>query len=168
MIEVKAPNHYARNDLNWIKNVYVFLGGSIEMGAAELWQDELAKAFKDVPNVIFLNPRRDDWDSSWAQDPTPGTDFHEQVSWEMDGQEFADVCVYYFADGTKSPITLLELGAYGGGNNTIVRCTPNFWRHGNVAMFAQRYGCTLVETLEDVIEELTVAIANSKRFKGIE
>ena len=168
MIEYKAPQSYDTSNEAWIKNIYVFLGGSIEMGTAELWQNKVVEAFKDVPNVVFLNPRRDDWDSSWVQDPTPGTKFYEQVDWEMSSQEFADIHIYYFADGTKSPITLLELGAYGCGSHTIVRCTPNFWRYGNVAMFSNRHGCTATETMEQVIEALAREIEYEKRFKGIE
>lgn len=167
MIEYKAPQYIDTSNAAWAKNVYVFLGGSIEMGTAEQWQDIIVQAFKDVPNVVFLNPRRDDWDSTWTQDPTPGTQFHEQVTWEMDAQEFSDILIYYFADDTKSPITLLELGAYGGGDQTIVRCTPKFWRYGNVAMFSNRYGCTPTDTIEDVIRELHIEIEKSKRFKGI-
>lgn len=162
MIEYKAPQDYKHSS----ENVYVFLGGSIEMGAAELWQDMVVEAFKDVPNVVFLNPRRDDWDSSWVQDPTPGTQFREQVDWEMEAQEVADIRLYYFADGTMSPITLLELGAYC--NDAIVRCTPNFWRHGNVAAFCDRYEITLVEHLESMLAELSVRIHREKQFKQID
>ena len=166
MIEYKAPRQYDTSNEAWIKNIYVFLGGSIEMGAAELWQDKVIEAFKDVPNVIFLNPRRDDWVSYWAQDPTPGTQFRKQVDWEMEAQEFADIRLYYFADGTMSPITLLELGAYAGAS--IVRCTPKFWRYGNVAAFCDRYNVTMVEDFESMMAELELWIDKEKDFKGIE
>lgn len=165
-MEYKAPQPYPNTDLDWVKNIYVFLGGSIEMGAAELWQDKVVAAFKDDPHVIFLNPRRDDWDSSWIQDPTPGTQFHEQVTWELDGQDIADIHLYYFDDNTKSPITLLELGSYGG-TSSIVRCTPNFWRYGNVAVYCDRVGATLVDSTDSMIGELDLWIHKEKEYKGI-
>ena len=49
------------------KEQSLFLAGSIEMGKAELWQDRITEQFKDAENVVILNPRRDDWDGSWAQ-----------------------------------------------------------------------------------------------------
>lgn len=165
MKEYKATQKYPTDDVSWSKNIYIFLGGSIEMGAAEKWQDRLVEEFSDVPNIVFLNPRRDDWDSSWDQDPTPGTQFREQVDWEMESQELADICIYYFADNTKSPITLLELGAYSG--QSIVRCTPNFWRHGNVAAFCDRYGIPIVDDFESMVVALKDKIAREKAFKGI-
>jgi hypothetical protein len=70
---IKAPEEHKVDD-----RLTIFLGGSIDMGAAELWQDRL------VRDLVILNPRRDDWDSSWVQDPTPGTQFYKQVAWELD------------------------------------------------------------------------------------
>ncbi len=61
----KAPEKYPEND------TIVFLGGSIEMGKAIDWQTEYANRLKNVDNLTVLNPRRDDWDSSWIQDTTP-------------------------------------------------------------------------------------------------
>ena len=153
MIVVTAPQPYTPT----IGHRTVFVGGSIEMGAAELWQDKLATSLsKFDDNVVLLNPRRDDWDSSWLQDPTYGTNFHTQVSWEMDSQEDSDFLIYYFDPATKSPITLLELGTYGVSNaeNTIVCCPPDFYRYGNVAMLCARYNITLVESFPRLVREV--------------
>ena len=127
------------------------------MNTAELWQERLATALGGYPDtVILLNPRRDDWDSSWEQDPTPGTQFHEQVSWELDMQDMANTLVYYFDPNTKSPITLLELGAYGysDARHVVVCCPKEFWRYGNVAVFCDKYDITLVHTFEELVIEL--------------
>jgi hypothetical protein len=135
----------------------IFLGGSIEMNTAEKWQDRLARELSYCnDNLVLLNPRRDDWDSSWVQDPTPGTQFHKQVTWELDYQDDADVCVYYFDPSTKSPITLLELGCYGCLNPDIVVvcCPTSFWRYGNVAMFCARHNITLVHSFDELVTEL--------------
>ena len=148
--EIKAPNQYEFRPQDFT----IFLGGSIEMGAAEMWQDRLVKDLSHHENLVLLNPRRDDWDSTWVQDPTEGTQFYEQVAWEMDMQEQADVHVYYFAKDTKSPITLLELGQYGNSESTVVCCPKEFWRYGNVKMLCDRYDIELVETYEDMLQFL--------------
>lgn len=150
---VKAPDRYPEVT----NHVKVFLGGSIEMGKAEDWQTRLTKDLSQNKDVMILNPRRDDWDSSWKQDPTPGTQFHEQVTWEMDAQDASDVIVYYFADETQSPITLLELGMYArthatGEKHIVVRCSPKFWRHGNVKVVCDKYGIPCVETYEEMLD----------------
>lgn len=149
MIEVKAPNPYSDNIIT------IFLGGSIEMGIAEPWQQKLVDNFKNH-DILFLNPRRTDWDSSWEQNAIEGTPFYEQVKWELDGQDNSDFIVYYFDPNTKSPITLLELGSYGTSNshNVIVCCPDGFWRKGNVEMFCKKHNITLVNTFTDLVTEL--------------
>lgn len=146
----------------------IFLGGSIEMGAAENWQSKLEEALSSYDDdLVLYNPRRDDWDSSWPQDPTPGTNFHEQVVWELDHQESSDLDVYYFDPNTKSPITLMELGAYGMAipRSTIVCCPPSFYRYGNVKVFCDYYDITLVETLTDFIEQIKIRL--DKVYYGV-
>ncbi|MEP7127198.1 MAG: nucleoside 2-deoxyribosyltransferase domain-containing protein, partial [Byssovorax sp.] len=69
--------------------VAVFLAGSIEMGAAVDWQAAITALLADLA-IVILNPRRDDWDSSWRQsidDPR----FRGQVEWELDGLDRASV-----------------------------------------------------------------------------
>ena len=154
MIEVKATGAY---DLE-SPAIRIFLGGSIDMGAAENWQERLSKDLSDYSDddLVLLNPRRDDWDSSWVQDPTPGTQFHEQVSWELEAQENADASIYYFAADSKSPITLLELGLFYEGS--VVCCPKEFYRYGNVKMVCDRNGVLMVETYDELLEILRATI----------
>ena len=49
-------------------NHMVFLAGSIEMDTAENWQTKLSEKLETIDNLTILNPRRDNWDSSWKQD----------------------------------------------------------------------------------------------------
>lgn len=148
MLHIKAPDYSYGNHFGFT----IFLGGSIEMDKAEHWQDRLANGLADE-DVLLLNPRRDDWDSSWVQDPTPGTQFHTQVTWELNAQDSADLLVYYFDPATVSPITLLELGAYGGSEPeaVVVCCPPSYFRYGNVAIFCERYGIELVHSYEELL-----------------
>jgi len=151
---VKAPEDYDDGTA-----VCVFLGGSIDMGSAEDWQTKLSNDLSDYSDedLILLNPRRDDWDSSWSQVPTPGTQFYEQVDWELARQEEAELLVYYFAADSKSPITLLELGVFGD-EKTVVCCPKEFYRYGNVKMVCDRYNIRMVETYEDMLSVLRTEI----------
>jgi len=156
MREVKAPARYKKQP----GEISVFLAGSIEMGTAVDWQRELTRQLADIKNLLILNPRRDDWDSSWIQS-IDNPQFREQVEWELKSQENADIIVFYFAPGTKSPITLLELGLFIK-KNVLVCCPEGYWRKGNVDIVCNRYGAELTNTLEGLIAELR------KRIKDLE
>ena len=132
----------------------VFLAGSIEMGKATLWQPEVVAAVKDL-SVAILNPRRDDWDSSWKQrasDPK----FHEQVKWELDGLEAVDVVALYFEPGTQSMISLQELGLLAGTRpeHVVVCCPDGYCRKGNVEMTVERYNMCMVNTRDEMVAEV--------------
>ena len=115
-IEVQAPNEVVLDT----EYVNIFLAGSIEMGVAEKWQEKVIAALSDKP-IRFLNPRRDDWDSSWSQDINNDA-FVEQVVWELTSLEMAQIVIMYFDPNTKSPISLLELGLHAKEQKLIVLC----------------------------------------------
>lgn len=145
---VKAPNEFDEF------NTLIFLAGSIEMGTAINWQDELVSHFQNS-DITFLNPRRDDWDSSWTQS-IDNEQFQEQVLWELSGIENSDLVVFVFDPNTKSPITLLELGLVAGmGQQAIVYCPDPFWRKGNVDIVSSVYDLNVVDSLEDLITYIT-------------
>jgi hypothetical protein len=158
---VKSPGQYSKTSH---KDIAIFLGGSIEMGKAEHWQKTMANELVDIENLLILDPRRDDWDSSWIQDPTPGTKFYEQVKWELDAQDDADLIVYYFCAGTQSPITLLELGLYADSQKPIIVCCPKeFWRYGNVKMVCDRYGIQVFDSFNELIDNVKTKIKILKK-----
>jgi hypothetical protein len=147
MKEIKAPT---RIDLS--QEFSIFLAGSIEMGKAENWQERIAREF-EMWNVTLLNPRRDDWDSSWEQ-KKENQQFNEQVTWELDHMELANLVIFYFDPKTKSPITLLELGlnAERDHPSTVIVCCPDgFWRKGNIEVVCEHYGLSLVDNIDDLI-----------------
>ena len=106
--------------------VKVFLAGSIEMGSAEDWQSSLVEKFEDLAFLTLYNPRRDDWNSDWHAD---SREMIEQVNWEMNKLEDSDIIFMYFSPGTKSPISLLELGLHAA-SNIIVCCQLPFFTDG--------------------------------------
>jgi hypothetical protein len=136
----------------------VFLSGSIELGTAIDWQSQFEQELASS-NVIILNPRRNEWDSSWKQS-IDNAQFRGQVEWELEGQERADVIAMYFAPETKSPITLLELGLFSRSGKVIVCCPDGFWRKGNIDIVCNRYGIRTVEKLADLIDAVKKAIIN--------
>jgi hypothetical protein len=147
-IEVQAPNEVVLDT----EYVNVFLAGSIEMGVAEHWQKRVIDALSDKP-IRFLNPRRDDWDSSWTQD-IHNDQFVEQVVWELTSLEQSDFVIMYFDPKTKSPISLLELGLHAKEQKLIVLCPEGFWRKGNVDVVCEYYGINQVDTFDELIEFL--------------
>jgi hypothetical protein len=130
----------------------VFLAGSIEMGTAENWQDAVANSLATT-DLIVLNPRREQWDSSWEQTIT-NPNFRAQVEWELEAQEKAAMIVMYFAPSTKAPITLLELGLFAQSRKLTVCCPNGFWRKGNVEVVCDRYQIPMVDNLAALIETI--------------
>ena len=127
----------------------VFLAGSIEMGAAEDWQAAITARLADL-DVVILNPRRDDWDSSWRQS-IDDERFRGQVEWELSGLDRATIIAMWFAPETRAPITLLELGLHAHTGKLIVGCPPGFWRKGNVEIVCARFGIPLVASFEEFV-----------------
>lgn len=131
----------------------IFLAGSIDMGKAEDWQTKLTNDLSDFKGLAIFNPRRDDWDSSWEQS-IENEKFNEQVTWEMDHLDAADVVVVYFDPKGQAPITLLELGLHARDRKMIICCPDGYWRKGNVEMVADRFNLPLVDNYDDLLEAL--------------
>jgi hypothetical protein len=156
---IKAPTRpYIHKDL-----VRIFLAGSIEEGTADDWQQTIIDSLVGVSPVVILNPRRDNWDASIKQDINNPI-FYEQVTWELDMLESADIIVVYFDPTTKSPISLLELGLFADDiDKFIICCCPDgFWRKGNVDIVCQRCGIPVFTNLETLLVELKVRIESIK------
>jgi hypothetical protein len=142
----------SRNKLSY-SNYTLFLAGSIDMGAATEWQKQVIDGLADKDIVIY-NPRRNDWDSSWVQSPE-NAQFYQQVTWELDHMDKADIICYVFDPNGKAPITLLELGLHAADHNEwkeiVVCCPEGFWRRGNVQMICQRHNIPMVDSVDEVI-----------------
>jgi hypothetical protein len=158
VLQIKAPGE--------VDGAYVpkiFLAGSIDMGSAPNWQEQVVERLKQATpalTVIAYNPRRNDWDSSWEQSVN-NPQFLEQVTWELDHIDASDIVFFYFAPGSHSPITLLELGLCLGkgrrNHDMIVVCPEGYERKGNVDIT-----CALnyVEVFDNMDEGLTALISS--------
>jgi hypothetical protein len=156
---IKPPAPLELTPAEWA----IFLSGSIEMGVASNWQADFEQALRDTDAVI-LNPRRDEWDDSWEQ-RIENPQFQAQVEWELAGMERAEVIVVCFVAGTKSPITLLELGLFARSGKLIVYCPEGYWRKGNVDVVCRRYGVKTVNSFEELVET-TAAVRQKPRGPG--
>lgn len=125
---------------------HAFLGGTIEMGQSVDWQLDMGKFFLEQDCHVF-NPRRPDWDSSWKQEYS-NPQFAQQVNWELDCLDVADIILLYFVPDTKSPISLLELGLYADSKKLWVVCPEGFWRKGNVDIVCARKNIPLFDSLD--------------------
>jgi len=145
---IKPPHSISENHQR--KNA-VFLAGSIEMGKAEDWQQKLEIYFEQLDDYTVLNPRRDDWDSSWKQS-IDNPLFKEQVSWELEGLEKATAIIMYLSPETKAPISLLELGLHADSKKMLVCCPQGYWRKGNVEIVCERYSIPFYEQMDQLLK----------------
>lgn len=153
MERIKAPEKWQKEAYEKGQKRYLFIAGSIEMGKASEWQNELCEMLADLEKLVVLDPRRDNWDSSWEQ-TVDNPNFLEQVTWELDSLEGADIVSFYFDPDTKSPITLLELGLSAKNVHCVVCCPPGFYRRGNVEIVCNRESIVLVGTLEELSKKI--------------
>jgi len=120
------------------------------MGKAVEWQKDFIAALSDKP-IQFLNPRRDDWDSSWGQ-TMDDSNFVEQVQWELDSMEKSHMIVMVFDSNTLSPISMLELGLHAKEQKLMVVCPDGFWKKGNIDVTCEFYGINQFNTMDELIE----------------
>ncbi|KAM5534633.1 hypothetical protein V8D89_011645 [Ganoderma adspersum] len=154
MANMQAKIYNAPERITSILGRSVFLAGSI----VDNWQDEIVLRLEHLPITIF-NPLRRDWDSTWVvrkSDPR----FYEQVRWELDAQERADVITVYLHPSTPSPISLLELGLSSRTGKVVVCCPDGFGWKGNVEVVCERYGIPLVGTFEEFVDRVIERVHN--------
>ena len=137
----------------------VFFAGTIDNGESDDWQKELYcnVAMHDnlvitmgenyvTPeklNITIFNPRRDEWNPEFSNE-----DVIEQIKWEQEKLDEADLIVMVLRDDSKSPISLLELGLYGPGGKMIVFCSDKFYRYNNVKLTCEKYLIPFEETTD--------------------
>jgi len=130
----------------------VFLAGSIDMGDAIDWQQEVYQSLQFIDCVV-LNPRRDDWDKSWKQEKD-NPQFREQVEWELKGMEQSNLIAMCLTKKSKAPISLLELGIHAAEGKMIVCCPEGFYRKGNVDIVCEKYGVPVLSSYTDFQNEV--------------
>ena len=151
---IQPPTHLSTLSLDRA----VFLAGSIDLGKSVDWQAELALSLADCPGIL-LNPRREQWDSSWLAEAS-FPPFREQVEWELAAMEAAGMIAFYFAPQSQAPVTLLELGLAAQERKAVVCCPPGYWRKGNVDVVCEHYNIPMVAALEDLGREIRAYLSS--------
>jgi hypothetical protein len=131
------------------------------MGKATHWQKQLEDEFAAREDIVLYNPRRESWDSSWTQDIS-NAQFKEQVEWELNAMEAADLIIMYFAPETQAPVTLLEFGLFARTKKLIVCCPDGFWRKGNIDIVCLRYGVQQVNTIQEMVQSIYLKSDNKQ------
>lgn len=127
----------------------VFLAGTTSKVDATDWRETLSALLSDHRITIY-NPYRADWDSTWREDIN-FPPYREQVKWELEKQEQADIVVVYFHPATQAPISLLELGLCARQpGKAIVYCPEGYWKRGNVQMVCEKFGIEIVDSIEEL------------------
>ncbi|KAF2844613.1 hypothetical protein T440DRAFT_473246, partial [Plenodomus tracheiphilus IPT5] len=130
----------------------VFTAGSIEMGAAVNWQRLMVTQLSHLP-ITVCNPRKGKWDQSITQQATDKF-FKQQVDWELDALEQADVICFFFDTETKTPVSLFELGLWSASDKVVVCCGEKYWKAGNVQLTIK---CVeKFEQLVPLVEEMLI------------
>ncbi|CAG5188979.1 uncharacterized protein ALTATR162_LOCUS12075 [Alternaria atra] len=130
----------------------VFTAGSIEMGGAVNWQPLMATLLHHLP-ITVCNPRKGEWDKNITQQAKDEF-FKQQVDWERDALEQADVICFFFDTETKSPVSLLELGRWAASDKVVVCCGDEYWKSGNVHLACEHDGITYVKEFEKLVPEV--------------
>ena len=144
------PHEEAVETANISGRTTVFLAGTIDMGRSIDWQARADSLFSALPagDYMLFNPRQEHWDAS-----KPG-EMDYQVNWELDHLEKADWIIMNFLPGSRSPITLLELGLHARSGRLMVICPPGFYRYDNVRITCARYGVPMLGSLEDAVRHI--------------
>jgi Nucleoside 2-deoxyribosyltransferase like len=147
------------------QNLSIFLAGTIDMGQSTDWQQLLIDTLEINiigKEITVFNPRRKDWDSTWKQEIT-NPQFNEQVNWELDALEQADIVVMFLEAHSKSPVSMIEFGLYAGSGKLSVCCEEGFWRKGNIDIVCKRQSIPLVTTLKELTAALIRLINNHQK-----
>ncbi|KAF4972768.1 hypothetical protein FSARC_738 [Fusarium sarcochroum] len=144
-------------------NTTIFLAGITTNTGEPDWRETLAEKLKDYPVTIF-NPNRPDWDSTWKENFSDKR-WEEQVWWELDMQEAADIVVFFFHKSTDAPISLMELGlAVKAKSKKVIVCAQDeYKKRGNVEAVCRRFDAKLTSTEEELRHVLLATLDGLQR-----
>lgn len=155
----------------------IFLAG-ITSPPDAAWRLELIEELAHLRHVTIADPTRPDWDDTWVEDASFAP-FADQVRWELDLQDRADVLVVNFGglldaascegrtgggaaigELPKAPISLLELGIRAGsGRRCMVVCRDGYWKKGNVQLVCERYGIKMFPSVHALAKALETELS---------
>jgi|TARA_R110000851_G_scaffold56073_3_gene131225 hypothetical protein len=138
---IHAPEELKMNKMS------IFLAGTIGLKSESPdWQKAVAKEF-DKFDVVFLNPRRPDWDENFGSDEVV-----EQVKWELDAMDKADIIWVNILEDSESPITIAETYRHAGSGKLFAACPKGFYRYDNVKAVCEHYKSPLYDSWDELKE----------------
>lgn len=150
-VTVKAPGKY-----DVAQRYTIFLAGAIDQGQAEDWQAKVTDALQGL-DILILNPRREHWDPDWDQSPD-NPQFRQQVEWELDAQEAADMVIFVFTKDSKAPITFLEFGLFAPKKDSVICAEEGFYRSGNLQIVSERLKVPYYDNLDEMLADLKTVL----------
>ncbi|KAF5002368.1 hypothetical protein FGRMN_380 [Fusarium graminum] len=138
------------------KTPCIFLAGITTNTGEPDWRETLISALS-LRRVTIFNPARPDWDETWKESFLDKR-WEEQVWWELDMQEAADIVVFFFHKSTAAPISLLELGLAIKNKKVIVCAQTGYSKRGNVEAVCKRFGAKLVTTEDELLQTVLVTL----------
>lgn len=146
MAQIRSQVIYAPSDEAPRSIKSIFLAGTTSKVDTKDWRETLSSSLSDLPVTIY-NPYRPDWDSSWREDISFAP-YRQQVEWELEKQEKADIVIIYFHPATQAPISLLELGICARTpGKALVVCPEGYWKRGNVQIVCEKFGIEMVDDI---------------------
>lgn len=143
---IRAPSE---EPVNNVKSLFL-AGTTTSVGNVD-WRESLSASLSKYPITIF-NPNRPDWDNTWRED-IAFDPYREQVLWELDKQDKAELVVVYFHPATVAPISLLEFGLSARTPGKVVAVAPQgYSKRGNVQIVCHKYGIDCLDDIEKLHE----------------
>ena len=143
MYEVKCPELMDPDD-----RISIFMAGGIT--DCPDWRKEVLELFNDY-DIQLINPLRDNFDGYDANRQI------EQIEWEFEHLEMADIILFYFCKETLNPITLYELGVCAAQDrNIFVACHPEYKRKLDVIQQLSLIKPEVVvhESIKDMVDDI--------------
>jgi hypothetical protein len=137
-----APEY---DNISTDKDLKIFLAGTIDMGSSPNWQEEIISVMNEAllggMDKVIYNPRRSSFE---------GIDLEEQIKWELHHLDKSRVIIMNILPGSKSPISLMELGLYANSGKLLVCCPKEFYRYENVRIVCEKYKIPLFNNIGEI------------------
>lgn len=138
-------------------SVKVFLAGSMNTE----WRQKLMNNWSsltrnnNVGNVVFVDPTRRDWDSSWTT-KYGDAKFYQQTKWELSTMRQCDWVIVYLNKDSKSPVSMVET-VLNMDRVLLVR-DDEFWQAGYIDILCEEFGIPQFDSLDKVLEYLQLQV----------
>lgn len=126
----------------------IFLGGTASDTGEPDWREALNKGLADQAVTIF-DPKRDDWDATWREDFSD-TRWADQIQWELDMQDTADIIVVLFHGVTAAPVSLAEMGMASRTGKLIACALDGYCKKGYVEAVCRKFKAPFVRSEDEL------------------